>query len=246
MIFKNECYTTKNDMDMKTQNENYLDFLDEFYMNLKELPIGNILNDPAKVAIVCVDVTNAFCRVGNLASERVAAIIDPIVRLFKMAWKKGLKKIILLNDCHTSHAKEFGAFGEHAVCGTIESEMVDEIKSLEFYDEMKIIKKNSINPSQNTEFDSWVGKHPEITTFIVVGDCTDLCVYQASMHLRTAANAVDIERRVIIPEVCVSTYDIQVETAKDSPAEPHPADLIHKLFLHHMRLNGIEIYKKLS
>ena len=229
---------------MNKQDENYLDFLDGFYLSLKELPIDNLLDDRVKVAIISVDVTNAFCRIGNLASERVAAIIDPIVDLFTLAWKKGLKNIVLLQDCHTPNAKEFNAFGEHAICGTVESETVDEIHSLPFYDEMKTIQKNSINPAQNTEFDRWLGEHPEITTFIVVGDCTDICVYQAAMHLLTAANACDIERRVIIPEVCVSTYDIPVEIAKGSPAEPHPADLLHKVFLHHMCLNGIEIYKK--
>ena len=233
-------------MDMNKQDENYLNFLDGFYSNLEELPIDNLLDNPVKVAIISMDVTNAFCRTGNLASERVAAIIDPIVELFTLAWKKGLKNIVLLHDCHTPNAKEFDAFGEHAVCGTAESETVDEIKFLPFYDEMKIIEKNSINPAQNTEFDCWLEEHPEIVSFIVVGDCTDLCVYQASMHLRTSANERNIERRVIIPEVCVDTYDVLVETAQGSPAEPHPADLMHKLFLHHMRLNGIEIYKKLT
>jgi len=230
---------------MIKKNENYLKFLDGFYLNLVELPIDEILDDPAKGAIISVDMINAFCRIGNLASDRVASIIDPVINLLILAWKKGLKNVVLLNDCHAYNAKEFGAFGEHAVCGTVESETVDEIKSLPFYDEMKIIEKNSINPSQNTEFDSWLGSHPNITTFIVVGNCTDLCVYQASMHLRTAANAVDVERRVVIPEACVNTYDVSVEVSKDSPVEPHPADLIHKLFLHHMHLNGIEIYKKL-
>jgi hypothetical protein len=65
------------------------------------------------------------------------------------------------------------------------------------------------------------------------------------MHLRTSANANDIERRVIVPADCVETYDISVLSAKESPAQPHPGDLLHKLFLHHMRTNGIEIYKKL-
>jgi len=231
---------------MNIQDENYLKYLDGLYSTLKELPIDNLLDDPAKVAIISMDVTNAFCRTGNLASDRVAAIIDPIVELFVLARKKGVKKIVLIHDCHTPNAKEFDAFGEHAICGTVESETVDEIKSLPFYDEMKIIKKNSINPAQNTEFDRWLEEHPEINIFIVVGDCTDLCVYQASIYLRTSANARDIERRVIIPEVCVNTFDVPVETAVDSPAEPHPADLMHKLFLHHMRLNGIEIYKKFT
>lgn len=231
---------------MKKQNEKYLDFLDDFYINLEKSPLNSIIDDTVKTSIISVDMTNAFCRTGNLASERVAEIIDPIVELFFLAWNRGLRKIILLQDCHTSDAKEFNAFGEHAVCGTFESESVDEFKSLPFYDQMKVIQKNSINPSQNTEFNRWLHDHPEITNFIIVGDCTDLCVYQVAMHLRTAANAFDVERRVIIPEECVNTYHVSVETAKDSPVEPHPADLMHKLFLHHMKLNGIEIYKKFA
>ncbi|MCD6475798.1 MAG: cysteine hydrolase [Anaerolineaceae bacterium] len=230
---------------MDKQAENYLGFLDRFYLNLQEMSVDTLMDDPAKTAIVCVDVSNAFCRTGNLASERVAAIIRPIIELFTLARKKGLEEIILLQDCHTSNAKEFAAFSEHAVCGTVESETVDEIKSLSFYGEMKIIQKNSINPAQNTEFGRWLEEHPKVNTFIVVGDCTDLCIYQTAMHLKTDANARDIERRVIIPEVCVNTYDLPTEIAKDSPAQPHPADLLHKLFLHHMRLNGIEICKKL-
>jgi len=231
---------------MNKQDEKYLNYLDGFYSTLEELPIDILMDNPEKAAIISVDVTNAFCRTGNLASERVATIIGPIIGLFRLAWKKGLKNIVLLQDCHTSNAKEFNAFGEHAICGTVESETVDEIKSLPFYDEMKTIQKNSINPAQNTEFDRWLEEYPEITTFIVVGDCTDLCIYQTAMYLRTAANARDINRRVIIPEVCVNTYDLPVETALDSPAEPHPADLLHKIFLHHMCLNGIEIYKELT
>lgn len=231
---------------MKKQDEKFLDYLDDFYINLEKLPLKSILDDPVKTSIISIDVTNAFCRLGNLASERVAKIIDPIVDLFILAWNRGLQKIILLQDCHTSHAKEFDNFGEHAVCGTFESESVDEIKSLPFYDEMKIIEKNSINPSHTSGFNRWLNEHPEITTFIIVGDCTDLCVYQVAMHLRTSANAYDIERRVIIPEVCVNTYDVSLETAKNASVEPHPAHLTHKLFLHHMKLNGIEIYKKFS
>lgn len=230
---------------MDHATEYSINFLDDFYANLKELAMDTLVDDPKKTAVLSVDVTNAFCRTGNLASERVATIIDPIVELFKLAWQKDVKKIVLLQDCHTANAEEFDAFAAHAVCGTVESEAVDEIKSLPFYNDFKIIEKNSINPAQNTEFDQWLENHPEITTFIVVGDCTDLCIYQTAMHLRTAANAQDIERRVIIPEVCVDTYDLTVEAAANLPAEPHPAELLHKLFLHHMQLNGIEIYKQL-
>ena len=230
---------------MKKSSEIFLEYLTDFYKNLKEQPIGEVVGDVDKTAIISVDVTNAFCRTGNLASSRVAAIIDPIVNLFHLGWSKGIHKVVLLHDCHTAHAEEFDAFGEHAICGTVESEAVEEIKSLLFYKNFTVIEKNSINPAQNTEFSQWLADHAEISTFIVVGDCTDLCIYQTTMHLRTDANSRDIARKVIIPEDCVETYDISVEEAENSPAEPHPGDLLHLLFLHHMHLNGIKIYKKL-
>jgi nicotinamidase-related amidase len=231
---------------MNNEEMEYLGFLDEFVENLADLSVEELASQPEKVALVSVDVTNAFCRTGNLASERVATIINPIVDLFNLAWHKGLRNFLLLHDCHTVDAEEFDAFGEHAICGTVESEAVDEFKALPFFGEMEIIEKNSINPAQNTAFDQWLENSSEIDTFVIVGDCTDLCVYQTAMHLRTAANASGIKRRVIVPENCVDTYDLSLDVAKNSPAEPHPANLLHKLFLHHMHLNGIEVFKQIK
>jgi nicotinamidase-related amidase len=231
---------------MKTQDQNYLDFLDDFYANLQIVPLESFLGDPKNISIISVDVTNAFCNQGNLASDRVVEIINPIVDLLKNAWHLGLDEIVLLQDCHSSQAKEFDDFGVHAICGDLESEAVDQYKSLQFYHQMKIIEKNSIGLSHNNEFSSWLNAHQEISTFIIVGDCTDLCVYQAAMYLQTSANQLNIERRVIIPANCVNTYDVSMETAKKAAIQPHPADLLHKLFLHHMKLNGIEIIKSFT
>lgn len=230
---------------MDNQVEKYMQFLDDFYISLKLKSIESVLDTSVQTALISVDVTNAFCRSGNLASDRIARIIPPVVQLLNLAWEKGLRDIILLHDCHTANAEEFGAFPQHALCGTDESEAVDEIRSLPFYKSIRIIEKNSIHPAHDTGFTRWLDANPRINTFIVIGDCTDLCVYQTAMHLRTTANAADLQRRVIIPENCVDTYDFPVEAALESNAEPHPADLIHKLFLHHMQLNGIEIVKEL-
>lgn len=231
---------------MKDATKKYLELIDHFHKNLEEVSIAELAPEPEHAAILSTDVTNAFCKTGNLASERVATIIDPIVNLFKLAWEHDLKSIILLQDCHSPNAKEFSAFAEHSVCGSKEAEAVDEIQALPFYDQMTIITKDSIDPSQNTDFDAWIDAHPDKKLFIVVGDCTDLCVYQLAIHLRTYANSRDLEWRVIVPEDCVDTYDLPIETAEEVGATPHPADLMHKLFLHHMALNGIEIVKKIK
>jgi nicotinamidase-related amidase len=231
---------------MKTQEAEFFVYLQRWLADLPEAEASRVFARPEKTAILSVDMTNAFTREGNLASPRVAGIIPPVVRLFETAWSQGVRQMVLLQDCHTPEAEEFGAFALHAVCGTSEAEAVDEIKALPFYDQMEIIPKNSINPAQATGFNEWLERHSLVDTFIVVGDCTDICVYQLATHLLTWANARDLEWRMIVPEDCVQTYDLPLETANQIGAKPHPGDLMHQVFLYHMALNGIEIVRSVK
>jgi len=230
---------------MKEQ-ENFLTYINDLVDHLSERPADQVFANPEECAILSIDVTNAFAREGNLSSPRVAAIIQPITKLMQKAWDLGVTNIILAQDCHTSTAEEFDAYAPHAVCGTSEAEAVDEIKALPFYDQMTIFEKNSINPAQNTGLDEWIRAHPEVKTYVVVGDCTDLCIYQTAMHLRTFANSKDLDWRILVPENCVDTYHLSVEDAKAIGAVPHDGDLLHKLFLYHMALNAIEVVKKIE
>ena len=178
----------------------FLNYLAKWIMSLENLKADDVFAQPEHTAILSVDVINGFCKSGNLASELVATIIQPIVRLFKLAWDAGVRNIVLSHDCHTPHALEFNAYPPHAICGTEEAEAVNEIKKLAFYDQMIILHKNSIAPAQNTRLNEWIEIHPEITTFIIVGDCTDICTYLLAIHMRTYANAYEKDWRVIVPE----------------------------------------------
>ena len=228
---------------MNASDKDFLLYLDKWLAALPRLNTKDIFKIPEKAAILSVDITNGFCKAGNLASPRVAAIIPPIVKLFETAWQIGVRQFALLHDCHTPEALEFNAFAEHAVCGSEEANAVDEIKALPFYDQMTIIPKNSVSAAANTKLDAWLEEHPGLETFITVGDCTDICTYLLAMHLRTKANAYHLPWRVIVPEDCVATYDLPVKTAEEIGAMPNPGDLLHKIFLYHMALNGIEVVK---
>lgn len=230
---------------MDANTEKYLKFLNAFHSQLDRVQWTELIEQPEKTALISVDMINGFCHTGNLASERVAALINPVVDLFNLAWNHGVQDYVLLHDCHTHTAEEFKAFAEHSICGTVEAEAVDEIRSLSFFPQIRIIEKNSIHPAHATGFDQWLAQANHLNTYIVVGDCTDLCVYQIAMYLRTFANAYDLTRRVIIPENCVNTYDLPVDLAASINVQPHPGDLMHRLFLHHMKLNGVEIYSKI-
>lgn len=231
---------------LKEQSGPFLDYLDEWTAALKPLPIAEAIRDPQRAAIISVDVINGFCYEGPLSSPRVASIVEPIARLFERAWEYGVRQIVLTQDTHEPQAVEFAQWPAHCVRGTWESETVDAFKALPFYSDMTVIEKNSIHSGLNTELTAWMDDHPEIDTFIVVGDCTDLCTYQLAMFLRLDANARQLERRVIVPEDCVQTYDMTIETAREVGALPHPGDLIHAMFLYHMQLNGVEVVAKID
>lgn len=224
----------------------FLKYLEGFEACLPAMPLEKIILNPAQTAILSVDVINGFCYEGPLASPRVKTIIAPIVHLFQQAWKLGVRHILLLQDTHEPEAVEFGQFPPHCVRGSQEAQTVPEIKALPFYDQMTVIEKNSIHAGLNTGLERWMADHPQIATFIVVGDCTDLCTYQLSMHLRLDANARQLRRRLILPADCVQTYDLPVETARQIGAMPHDGDLLHAVFLYHTALNGVEVVRSLT
>ncbi len=118
---------------------------------------------------------------------------------------------------------------------------VPELASLPFADEFTIIEKNSIASVIAPDFARWEEANGPFTTYIVVGDCTDLCVYQAAMALKLRSTANHLGQRVIVPVNCVETYDLPVQQALEIGAQPHDGDLLHHIFLHSMAQNGIEV-----
>jgi nicotinamidase-related amidase len=131
------------------------------------------------------------------------------------------------------------------VRGTGESLTVPELRNLPFSDLFLTIEKDSISSSIDTELDEWLEGHPQVTTFLVVGDCTDFCVYQLAMHLRLRANALNLpDVRVIVPVDGVDTFQIPVDVAEEIGAMPHHGDLLHLVFLSSMAQNGVEIVAK--
>ncbi len=232
-------------LNLQNQSAPFLRYLEQWLAQLPVVGLKEIAPDPARAAILSVDVINGFCVSGPLASERVGRIVEPIASLFQRAWDYGIRHILLTQDSHEPDAVEFSAWPPHCVRGTAEAEPVDAFKRLPFFNQMVILEKNSISSGLNTGLNDWLAQHSEVNTFIVVGDCTDLCTYQLAMHLRLDANARQLQRRVIVPTDGVETYDRPIEVAEREGGFPHPGDLLHAVFLYHMALNGIEVVEKI-
>jgi nicotinamidase-related amidase len=233
-------------MTLKINSIPFLDYLDQWQAQLPAKSLSAAIPKPDQTAIISVDMINGFCYQGPLSSPRVAGLVGPITALMQAAWKTGVHHILLTQDTHDPEAVEFAQWPAHCVRGTAEAETIAEIKALPFFDQMRVIPKNSIQSALNTSLESWLIDHPGIDTFIIVGDCTDLCVYQLAMYLRLDANARQGSRRVVLPADCVQTYDLPVDAALAAGIMPHPGDLTHALFLYHMALNGIEVIKTLG
>jgi nicotinamidase-related amidase len=228
-----------------TDSRPFLAWLVEWYNSRPALDLAQVVEAAGggeKVAVMAVDVTVGFCYEGALSSQRVAVIVPPIVRLFERAYALGTRHFVLPQDTHSDDAVEFGSFPPHCVAGTRESVTVTELKNLPFSDRFTVIEKNSVSVAIGTDLDAWLAEHPEVTTFLVVGDCTDFCTHQLAMHLRLRANAFGLrEVRVILPIDGADTFDIPVDLAKELGTMPHPADLLHLIFLYNMAQNGVEV-----
>lgn len=225
----------------------FLTWLNEWHMALPQPDLSAVVRDPARSAIVSVDVINGFCHSGPLASPRVKAIIEPITTLMRGAYAAGVRHFVVTQDTHEPDAVEFASYPPHCVRGSDESQTVPEFQALPFWDEVLVLPKNSISSAHGTALDNWLDAHPDVNTFIVVGDCTDLCTHQLAMHLRIRANALQQRGvRVIVPEDCVDTFDTPLDVAQQIGALPHDAELLHRIFLYNMAQNGVEVVKRIG
>lgn len=229
-----------------SDHQPFLSWLCDWYKQLPSISIDQFKDHPEKVAIVIEDMLVGFCHEGPLASENVRSIIPNVVSLLENLNDFGVKHFLSFQDTHDPGASEFLTYPPHCIAGTKESEIIPELKKLPFSDTFVTFEKNSLNSFWGTGFREWVDDHPEIDTYIIVGDCTDICVYQAAVGLRTLADQSNKKVRIIVPANCVATYDMSVETAQNLGAMPHDGDLLHLLFLYHMKLNGVEVVKDIS
>ena len=180
-----------------------------------------------RTVLIVIDMVNGFAHKGALASPQVAALVPRVAALARRCAKLGFARLAL-SDCHTSHSVEFASFPPHCLEGTDEAELVGELQAV---DGLVRISKNSTNAFLEEEFLRWLGTHPDVDTFLVAGDCTDICIQQFALTLKAHFNRLDMISRVIVPADAVATYD----------APGHSAALSHLMALCNMQTGGVEV-----
>ncbi|HGM3505917.1 TPA: isochorismatase family protein [Clostridioides difficile] len=209
--------------------DNLLNELEALKNNLDNLPIEKIENyDLAKTALFIIDVNNGFAKKGALYSPRIESLIKPIEMFAKKISNK-LNRLIAFTDSHTPNSIELLSYPVHCLENDVESELVDELKSIE---NLKILPKNSTNgffALENLDFD-------DIDNIIIVGDCTDICIYQFAITLKSYFNQHNVEKNIVVPMNLVDTYDI---------SNVHPAEILNLVFFNSMIQNGVKVLKEI-
>lgn len=228
----------------------FLQWLDEWYAGLAPASLALDVVQPAggseHVGIVVVDLLVGFCTQGVLASPRVGALGPPTAAFLRAAWEAGLRRVVIARDAHPEDSPEFRSFPPHCIRGTAEADLIPELAELPFAPEFAHVEKGSLNVGLERAFTDFEARHPEIQSWIIVGDCTDLCVYQAAMHFRLHANTRGTNASVWVPADLVNTFDLDVATALKIGAMPHDGELMHRLFLYHLALNGVSVVRSLG
>lgn len=221
-------------------------YLLQWYEQLTSIDFFQAIPEPSRAGIFAVNMVNGYINHGNMASGRLVGLVQPVKDIFQHAYDYGVRNFVILRDLHTEDALEFNTFPLHCTRGTPECEIVNELQDLHFAGSFITIDKNSLNPAIGTAFDRWLVEHEQINRAVVVGVCTDLCVYQLAMYLRLRANVLGLrDYHVIVPANAVETYDLSLLDALESNAMVHDGNYFNRLFLYHMALNGIRVVKEI-
>lgn len=187
---------------------------------------------PEKTALIVVDVVNGFIREGAMASPLVEGIIPEVAKLMTLCNKAEIP-VVAFADCHKKDCSEFASFPPHCIENTSESELVDELKKVGGY---FLMKKNSTNGFHEKIFKQCLIQNPTTNTFIVVGDCTDICVMQFCLTLKTWYTQQNRNIDIYIPVNAVETYD----------APNHDADFMNIAAYKLMKNSGIKFVKEIK
>ena len=147
--------------------------------------------------VLVVDMLRGFLEEGhNLYCGDDARKIIPNVQAILERELAGGSKVFYICDTHQPDDLEFQTFPVHCVEGTVESEIILELRSYAG----ERIDKQRYSGFYNTDLDNKLRElGPE--KIIVCGVCTDICV------LHTTADARNRDYTVEVPSDAVATFD---------------------------------------
>ncbi|XP_042517516.1 nicotinamidase 1 [Macadamia integrifolia] len=226
-----------------------------------ELPIepdSLVLSNDVVTGLVLVDVVNGFCTVGggNLAPRdpdvQISGMVEESVRLARVFCEKKWPVLAFLDTHHPDKPEH--PYPPHCLIGTEESNLVPDLQWLEKEQNVTIRRKEcidgfigSIETDGSNVLIDWVGTN-EIKVILVVGICTDICVFDfvaSTLSARNRGFLSPLEDVVVYSHGC-ATYDLPVHVASNIKAVAHPQDLMHHVGLYMAKGRGAKVVQEVS
>ena len=153
--------------------------------------------DPARTAVVVVDMQNGFCHPdGSLSAPASEAAIEPVSEVVAAAREAGAS-VVYTRDVHppeqfdgNHYYDEFDRWGEHVVEGSWEAELVDD---LDVREEDHVVVKHTYDAFYQTDLEGWLDAHG-IDDLLICGTLANVCV------LHTAGSAGLRDYRPVVVE----------------------------------------------
>jgi nicotinamidase-related amidase len=182
--------------------------------------------------LMIMDMVNGFVKNGALMDQRINSLIPGVTALAKKFKVNGME-ILAFADSHQQKSTEFESFIQHCLEGTAESEIIDELKEVGGY---KLIKKNSTNGMYAPAFQEWLKDNFHKRTYVLIGDCTDICVLQLALSIRAYYDQHNTEVEIMVVKELVDTYDLGL----------HDADVMNLFSFYVMHNSGIRIVRNIN
>ncbi len=182
-----------------------------------------------KKLLLVIDMVNGFVKEGALADKKINDITPNIIELIKQ-YIKNDDEIISIQEGHSKDSKEFEDFPAHCILGTEEAELISEL--IPYKSNMKVIRKNSTCGFITEDFRKYMEENQnQLEEVVLTGCCTDLCVMNFALPLKTYINEHNLNIKVKIYKNAVETYDSPI----------HKRDEYNDMAFKIMKQNGIEI-----
>lgn len=172
--------------------------------------------------IFVIDMINGFCKEGALHDKKILRIVPNIIKELEAI---PVQQRCFIVDCHSADCMEFASFPPHCLKGTNESKVIDELLP---YCE-RVVEKNATNAAHVLDFHK---EMIDVDEVIITGCCSDICILQFTLTLKTWCNQNDRNIKITIPQNCIATYDIP---------EVHDAKIYHEFAIKLMQNAGINI-----
>ncbi|MEX2647453.1 MAG: isochorismatase family protein [Alphaproteobacteria bacterium] len=234
--------------------------IDDLVARMREaMPVAPSAFDPSgqRTGLVVVDEVNGFATVGagNLAppvpNAQVSRMVEETDRLARAFTQRGWRILAFL-DTHVPGKPE-PPYPPHCEAGTGEENLVPELAWLERDRNTTLVRKDCINGfvgaigktnGRNAVVD-WVNEH-KLSTILVVGICTDICVMDFVLTTLSARNhdLMPTLKEIAVYEAGCSTYDLPRATAETlgyGATAAHPQAATHHMGLYFMASRGARI-----